>query len=75
MIDRKMVDKDFERLDSLIKELLKDNSTISGVIITTEYFVKDVQGYIYSHKAKVIRNEQAKYLLPSDFEIVGERCS
>jgi len=73
MIDRKMVDKDFERLDSLIKELLKNNSTISGVIITTEYFVKDVQGYIYSHRARVIRNEEAKYPLPSDFKIVGEK--
>ena len=74
MIDRKMIDKDFERLDSLIKELLKNNSTISGIIITTEYFVKDAQGYIYSHRARVIRNEQAKYPLPLNFEIVGERC-
>jgi hypothetical protein len=73
MIDRKMLDKDFERLNYLIKELLKNNTTISGVVITTEYFVKDVQGYIYSHKARVIRNEQAKYPLPSDFEIIGER--
>lgn len=72
MIDRKMIDKDFERLDSLIKDLLKINSTISGVIITTEFFVKDALGYIYSHRARVIRNEQAKHPLPSDFEIVGE---
>lgn len=71
-IDRKMIDKDFERLDSLIKNLLKNNSTISGVIITTEFFVKDDQGYVYSHKARVIRNEQAKYPLPLGFEIVGE---
>ena len=73
MIDRKMIDRDFERLDSLIKQLLKNNSTISGVIVTTEYFVKDAQGYIYSHKARVIRNEYAKYSVPSKFEIVGEK--
>jgi hypothetical protein len=73
MIDQKMIDKDFERLDRLIKELLKNNSTISGVIITTEYFVKDVRGYVYSHRARVIRNEQAKHPLPPDFKIVGER--
>ncbi|HDN83614.1 MAG TPA: hypothetical protein ENG50_04540 [Candidatus Altiarchaeales archaeon] len=73
MIDRKMIDRDFKRLDSLIKRLLKNNSTISGVIVTTEYFVKDAQGYIYSHKARVIRNEWAKYSLPSEFEIVGEK--
>jgi hypothetical protein len=73
MIDRKMVDKDFERLDHLIKEQLKNNSTISGVVVTTEYFVKDSQGYIYSHRAKVIKNEQAKYPLPPDFEILGEK--
>lgn len=72
MIDRKMIDKDFERLDSLIKDLLKNNSTISGVIITSEFFVKDAQGYIYSHRARVIRNEQAKSPLPLGFEILGE---
>lgn len=75
MIDRKMVDKDFERLDHLIKEQLKNNSTISGVAVTTEYFVKDSKGYIYSHKARVIRNEQAKYSLPPDFEIIGEKMN
>ncbi len=72
MIDRKMIDKDFERLDRLTKGLLKNNSTVSGVVITTEFFGKDVQGYVYSHKARVIRNEQAKYPLPLGFEIVGE---
>jgi hypothetical protein len=72
MIDRKMIDKDFERLDRLTKDLLKNNSTVSGVVITTEFFGKDAQGYTYSHKARVIRNEQAKHPLPSDFEIAGE---
>ena len=72
MIDRKMIDKDFEQLDCLIRDLLKNNSTISGVIITTEFFVNDAQGCVYSHKARVIRNEQAKYPLPSDFKIIGE---
>jgi hypothetical protein len=72
MIDRKMVDKDFERLDRLIKKLLKNNSTVSGVGITTEFFAKDAQGYVYSHRARVIINEQAKHPLPSGFEIVGE---
>lgn len=72
MIDRKMIDKDFERLDRLTKDILKNNSTVSGVIITTEFFGKDVQGYAYSHRARVIRNEKAKHPLPSDFEIVGE---
>lgn len=71
-IDRKMIDKDFERLDVLIKDLLKNNSTISGVIVSTEFFVKDVQGYVYLHKARVIGNEQARYPLPLRFEIVGE---
>jgi len=72
VIDCKMIDKDFERLDRLTKDLLKNNSTISGVIITTEFFVKDVQGHVYSHRARVIRNEHAKHLIPSDFEIIGE---
>lgn len=72
MIHRKMIDRDFDRLYCLIKDLLKNNSTISGVIITTEFFVKDAQGCVYSHKARVIRNEQPKYPLPSDFKIIGE---
>lgn len=72
MIDRKMIYKDFQRLHCLIKNLLKNNSTVSGVIITTEFFTKDIQGYVYSHKARVIRNKQAKHPLPLGFEIVGE---
>ena len=71
-LDRKMVDIDFKRLDRLTKELLKANSTISGVVITTDFFAKDVHGCVYSHRARATRNEQAKHTLPSDFEIVGE---
>lgn len=72
MIDRKMMGKDFKRLDFLVKDLLENNSTISGVVITTEFFTKDERGYTYSHKARVIRNEQAKHGLPIGFEVVGE---
>ena len=72
MIDRKMVEKDFDRLYCLIKNLLKNNSTITAVIITTEIFYKKNQQIFLKHPAKVIRNEQAKYPLPLDFKIMGE---
>jgi len=75
MIDRKMVDKDFERLNYMIKKILTNNSTISAVIITTEYFIKESKGYVYSHRAKVIKNEQPKQSLPTNFYIIGESKS
>lgn len=72
MIDRKMMEKDFERLYRLIKNLLKNNSTITGVIITTEFFYRKDKQIFLKHPAKVIRNEQATHPLPLNFRIRGE---
>ena len=74
-VDRFMLEGDFKRLDSLIRKILINNSRISGIVITSEYFIKDNNGYVYSHKSKVVRNENAKYPIPLDFQIVGENVS
>lgn len=74
-VDRFMLEGDFKRLDSLIRKILINNSKISGIVITSEYFIKDNNGYVYSHKSKVVRNENAKYPIPLDFQIVGENVS
>ena len=69
-IDRQMTDVDFERLHSMVKQVLANNSTISAVIITNELFLSDPQGITFRHKAKVTKNEAAKHVVP--FKIVGE---
>lgn len=70
-IDRRMTDIDFKRLDSLVKKLLKQNSTISGIVISSEFFDKDELGFGYQHKAKYVRNNDAKNPLPQGFKVVG----
>lgn len=72
LIDRKMMGKDFKRLYRLIKNLLKNNSTITGIIITTEFFYRKDKKIFLKHPAKVIRNEQATHHLPLNFRIRGE---
>jgi hypothetical protein len=72
MTDPSMLKNDFERLDTLIKKSLENNSTITAVIITSDFFLSDSKRSSYSHKTMVIKNENTKYVLPSDFEIIGE---
>ncbi len=69
-IDRQMMDEDFRRLDTMVKRVLSKNSTISAVVITSQMFSRDTQGLVFKHKAKVIRNDVARY--PVTFKIVGE---
>ena len=68
--DFRMMDAGFKRVDSLIKNVLSDNSTISGVVVTSEMFWHDVQGFVFTSKAKVTKNDVARYPMP--FKIVGE---
>lgn len=69
-IDHRMIDADFKRLDSMIKNVLSNNSTISAVVITSEMFWHDAQGLVFTHRAKVTKNGVARYPMP--FKIVGE---
>lgn len=73
-INEKTTDSDLKRLDSLIKKVLKENSRISGVVITSEWLIKNDKMCSYSHKTKYIENEIAKNSIPEDFEIVGKAC-
>lgn len=74
-IDRRITEVDFKRLDSLVTDLLKQNSSITGIVISSEFFSKDELGFAYSHKAKYARNSDAKYPLPKEFKVVGESQS
>jgi hypothetical protein len=69
-IDRRMMDADFRRLDSMIKSVLSNNSKISAVVITSEMFWHDAQGLVFTHRARVTKNDVARYPIP--FKIVGE---
>jgi hypothetical protein len=68
-----MAETDLDRLDFLIRNVLKNNSRISGMVITAEFFVDSIQGPVFGHSARAIRNEGARYPLPSGFEMVGEK--
>jgi hypothetical protein len=72
MADFDMLRSNSERLDALVRELLENNSAITAVTITSDFFLKDSKRSSYSHKTMVIKNENTKYILPSDFEIIGE---
>ncbi len=69
--NKNMVEEDFKRLDHSVRQLLHNNTTISGIVITSEYLEKFMQGCMYRHRAKVIINENAKNPIPTGFEIVG----
>jgi hypothetical protein len=68
--DRQMMDTDLKRLDRMIKNVLSNNSKISAVVITSEIFWHDAKGPVFTHRAKVAKNDAAKY--PAPFKIVGE---
>jgi len=74
-IDRKITEVDFKRLNSLLTDLLKRNSSITGIVISSEFFSKDELGFTYSHKARYLKNADAKHPLPKKFKVVGESQS
>jgi hypothetical protein len=71
-LDSNLVEADFIRLDNLVKDRLRQNSTITAIILTSEIFQKDKSGIKYLHKAKVIRNINSKFSLPTNFTIFGD---
>jgi hypothetical protein len=70
MIDRRLTDHDFNRLNDPLANLLKNNSTVSAVVITSDFYGNDGKGTIYSHKSRVLKNENARF--PVGFKIIGE---
>lgn len=70
MIDRSLTDHDFNRLNGLLANLLNNNSTVSAVVITSEFYGNDGKSAIYSHRSKVLKNDSARH--PVGFRIIGE---
>jgi hypothetical protein len=75
MDDFSMLKSNSQRLDTSIRELFEDNSTITAVVVTSDFFLSDSKRSSYSHKAMVIKNENTKYILPSNFEIIGQKLN
>ena len=67
--DKSMVEDDFKKLDLLIKDRLRQNSTITAVVLTSEAYRKDQDGLRYKHESKTIINPAAKFKLPNDFKL------
>lgn len=70
-LSEKLMEQDYGRLGELIQEVLQNNTTISAVAITSEFYQKDPNGIRFLHKAEVIRNKFAKLPLPNDFVIMN----
>lgn len=70
-VDHQMMELDFKRLDAMTRDLLRANSTISGVVITSEVLRRDDTGLVYGQNAKVIRNQKGRFPVP--FKVAGEQ--
>jgi hypothetical protein len=71
-LDAKLVPADFDRLEKLARDRLRQNSTITAIILTSEVFQKEEAGIKYFHKARVIKNSNSKFSLPTNFIISGD---
>lgn len=67
----KMMQSDFEELSYKLNNILKNNTKISGVLISSEFHIKDANGIRFLHNASVIRNNHASNPLPFNFKIMN----
>lgn len=71
-ISEKLIEADFITLRKQIDNVLKNNSTISAVILSSEYHFKENNSNRFLHKAIAILNPSAKHKIPENFEIVKQ---
>jgi len=61
---------DFQVLDKMINEVLKTNTSISGVVISSEQFM-NISGEVgYGFKARLYKNSNAKNPIPENFDVI-----
>ena len=70
-VSEKLIDKDRELLGRMLRDVLRNNSRISAVAVTSEFYTRDKNGIRYRHHASVIRNENANRPLPENFVILN----
>lgn len=70
-ISEKLIESDFALLGQMIENVFRNNSRISAVAITSEFYLKEKEGVRFVHKASVIRNKNATKPLPQEFEILN----
>ncbi len=68
-ISGKMIEVDFVALRNQIDKVLKNNSTISAVVLSSEYHFKENNSNRFLHKAIVIQNSSPKHEIPKEFQI------
>jgi len=68
IVDKNIAETDLKRLDHLIKSLLKNNSKISGVVITQIIQIRNPGNYRhrYLHGATLFLNEHPKHPVPEE---------
>jgi len=70
-IQNTLSEGDFKRLESMITEVLINNSKLNAVVLTAEVFPTQKENS-YEHRSRVIRNTTPKNSLSQDFLIIGE---
>jgi hypothetical protein len=70
--DENMSEKDLEDLKWSISDRLRQNSTITAIVLMTENFIRDQNAITYARIHKIIHNEHPKHKLPADFKVIGE---
>ncbi|MCV0399044.1 MAG: hypothetical protein K5785_03490 [Nitrosarchaeum sp.] len=66
-----MIEQDYKNLTSLINQFLKNNSKVSAVIVSSEFYStsRDMR---FIHKALIIRNPLARHKLPDNFQFLND---
>jgi hypothetical protein len=70
ILERDMAETDLSRLQPLINKIIKNNSKISGVVITQVHIFHEPMGTTYYHKAHLFINPSPKNPLPDDIKLM-----
>lgn len=71
-IHNSLEESDYRRLDSMICETLRNNSTVNAVIVVAEFLNHMKGGLDYDNRTRIVRNATPKRRLPQGFLIVGD---
>jgi hypothetical protein len=71
-IAHSMTERDYERLDHLINDILRNNSSVSMVILTAEFSKGNGNEMFRYDKVWPFENEHAKHRLPEYYRISNE---
>lgn len=57
-----------KRLQDEINRALRTSQSISGILLTSKIFLEDTNDYIFRHRSKLFKNNNARYPIPNWLE-------